>query len=47
MNSPLNGPVLGKAGLVVKNDFTFKDKDLKVSKVRNCSPVFFITSHHW
>ncbi|XP_020495251.1 rho GTPase-activating protein 19 isoform X1 [Labrus bergylta] len=34
VNSPLNGPVLGKAGLVVKNpDFTFyKDKALKVSK---------------
>lgn len=35
VNSPLNGPMLGKAGLVVKNpDFTFsKDKALKVSKV--------------
>ncbi|XP_030585955.1 rho GTPase-activating protein 19 isoform X3 [Archocentrus centrarchus] len=34
VNSPLNGPVLGKAGLVVKNpDFAFhKDKALKVSK---------------
>lgn len=34
VNSPLNGPVLGKAGLVVKNpDFTFhKDKGVKVSK---------------
>ncbi|XP_067355198.1 rho GTPase-activating protein 19 isoform X2 [Channa argus] len=32
VNSPLKGPVLGKAGLVVKNDFTFKDKALKVSK---------------
>ncbi|MEQ2206081.1 hypothetical protein XENOCAPTIV_022661, partial [Xenoophorus captivus] len=35
MNSPSAGPVMGKAGLVVKNpDFTFhKDKALKVSKV--------------
>ncbi|XP_028447843.1 rho GTPase-activating protein 19 isoform X1 [Perca flavescens] len=34
VNSPLNGPVLGKAGLVVKNpDLTLKkDKALKVSK---------------
>ncbi|XP_074487362.1 rho GTPase-activating protein 19 isoform X1 [Sebastes fasciatus] len=34
VNSPLNGHVLGKAGLIVKNpDFTFKkDKALKVSK---------------
>ncbi|XP_041641662.1 rho GTPase-activating protein 19 isoform X2 [Cheilinus undulatus] len=34
VNSPLNGPVLGKAGLVVKNpDFTFhKEKCLKISK---------------
>lgn len=35
VNSPLNGPVLGKAGLVVRNpDFTFKkDNGQKVSKV--------------
>lgn len=35
VNSPLNDPVLGKVGLVVKNpDFTFnKEKVLKVSKV--------------
>ncbi|XP_031589797.2 rho GTPase-activating protein 19 isoform X2 [Oreochromis aureus] len=34
VNSPLSGPVLGKAGLVVKNpDFAFhKEKALKVSK---------------
>lgn len=34
VNSPLNGPLLGKAGLVVKNpEFAFnKDKALKVSK---------------
>lgn len=34
VDSPLNAPVMGKAGLVVKNpDFTFhKDKVLKVSK---------------
>nr|XP_019964310.1 PREDICTED: rho GTPase-activating protein 19-like [Paralichthys olivaceus] len=34
VNSPLNGPVLGKVGLVVKNpDFTFtENKALKVSK---------------
>ncbi|XP_008282493.1 rho GTPase-activating protein 19-like [Stegastes partitus] len=34
VNSPLNGPVLGKAGLVVKNpDFAFhKGKGVKVSK---------------
>ncbi|XP_038568168.1 rho GTPase-activating protein 19 isoform X2 [Micropterus salmoides] len=34
VNSPLNGPVLGKAGLVVRNpDFTFKkDNGQKVSK---------------
>uniref|UniRef100_UPI0037E8C5CB rho GTPase-activating protein 19 n=1 Tax=Semicossyphus pulcher TaxID=241346 RepID=UPI0037E8C5CB len=48
VNSPLSGPVMGKAGLVVKNpDFTFhKHKALKISKqdsppvTRTCfSPV--------
>lgn len=34
---PLRGAVSGKTGLVVKNDFTFKSKDPKVSKVRNAS----------
>ncbi|KAF3852764.1 hypothetical protein F7725_006119 [Dissostichus mawsoni] len=34
VNSPLNGHMLGKVGLVVKNpDFAFKDRVLKVSKV--------------
>ncbi|KAK1886458.1 Rho GTPase-activating protein 19 [Dissostichus eleginoides] len=33
VNSPLNGHMLGKVGLVVKNpDFAFKDRVLKVSK---------------
>ncbi|XP_010782152.1 rho GTPase-activating protein 19-like [Notothenia coriiceps] len=38
VNSPLNGHMLGKGGLIVKNpDFSFKDRVLKVSKQNSSS----------